>query len=476
MATAAERVTREDLVMFINACFACTGQREFYADARGERVSIDFLHEYILGNYRLLYARSLAAGINHFSRATALVRLLATGRLTAPADRAEEGALLSATLASLPVHRAYHAIEALAKRRVNNRRTRAIVREYLAGRRDLPFEAVKYRRALRAAVAHAHLRLGEPAELGPFLFRGWKERRYAQPLFEAFRGAHYADDALYALPFTIAEGLSAQRKVPREIFLRRIAPRLSAGERLRLQGATERTLGKSVAFDLGTAPPTRLSSYLLSLPVEDRAARRDELALALDRAAHRAVARSGARYGRVAAVLDASYSASGSSEKRRRPLAVALASSAFLRAASREYRAFWSSGVEDEILVEARGATDLATPLLAALAWGADLVAIVSDGYENDPPSGAAEVLRVYEAKLRRPGGPFIVHLNPVFDAEGYAPRPLSSAAPTVGLRDAEDLPTMVGFARFAAGASSLAELETYLAERAARFVESPRA
>ena len=46
------RVAREDLVTFINACFSCTGQREFYGDAKGQAVSIDFLHEYTAGNYR----------------------------------------------------------------------------------------------------------------------------------------------------------------------------------------------------------------------------------------------------------------------------------------------------------------------------------------------------------------------------------------------------------------------------------------
>jgi hypothetical protein len=30
------QVAREDLVMFINACLACTGQREFYDDAYGK--------------------------------------------------------------------------------------------------------------------------------------------------------------------------------------------------------------------------------------------------------------------------------------------------------------------------------------------------------------------------------------------------------------------------------------------------------
>jgi len=473
MATAAERVTREDLVMFINACFACTGQREFYADAAGQQVSFAFLHDYILGNYRLLYARSLAAGINQASQAMAIVRLLATGRDTPAEHRAEEGSLIAAALLALPVHRAHHVLAALRAARVNNRRARAIVREYLASRRDPAFEAVKYRRSVRAAAAHAHLRFAKEDERARFLFRGWADRRYETPIFEAFRAAHFADAAIYALPFTVAEGLAARRGVPREVFLERIAPRLTAGERLRLQGASERALGQRYGMDLATAAPTRLASYVLSLPLDERRARSAELGSALDRAGHRAASRTGARFGRVAAVLDASYSASGSSEKRRRPLAAALAASAFLRAASREYRAFWTGRVEDEILVEARGATDLATPILDALAWGADLIAIVSDGYENDPPGGAAEVLRVYQARLARPGGPFLVHLNPVFDADGFAPRALSPATPTVGLRETEDIPVMIGFARFASGAASLAELLGYLASRAARFVRS---
>ena len=328
-------------------------------------------------------------------------------------------------------------------------------------------------------MAHAHVRLDTPPEAAAFLFRGWKERRYEEPLFQAFREAHYSDAAIYALPFTIAEGLAARRGVRREVFLERIAPRLSAGGAPPPPGGhrTRARRARGARSRHGAAHP---AGELRAVPARRRARGAQGRARPGPRSRRPPAPRPapGARYGRVAAVLDASYSSSGSSEKRRRPLAVALASSAFLRAASREYRAFWSPGraPEDEILVEARGATDLARPLLQALGWGADVIAIVSDGYENDPPSGAAEVLRVYEARLRRPGGPFIVHLNPVFDAEGYAPRPLSSAAPTVGLREAEDLPTMIGFARFAAGASSLSELEAYLADRAARFVESARA
>lgn len=91
-----EQVAREDLVMFINACLACTGQREFYDDAWGQKVSIDFLHDYILGNYRLLYARTLAAGINHFNQAQIIIKLLETGRNVASEHRVEEGIYLAA--------------------------------------------------------------------------------------------------------------------------------------------------------------------------------------------------------------------------------------------------------------------------------------------------------------------------------------------------------------------------------------------
>ena len=147
------RVAREDLVMFINACFVCTGQREFYGSASDARVSIRFLHAYILGNYRRLYARTLAAGINHFNQGEIVANLLATGRDTLPSTRAEENALITNALAALPVQRVYRIFGALQARRVNNRRTRAVVRQYIARRDNIVFDAVKYRKRLRSAAA-----------------------------------------------------------------------------------------------------------------------------------------------------------------------------------------------------------------------------------------------------------------------------------------------------------------------------------
>lgn len=83
-----EQIGREDLVLFINSCFACTGQDEFYGGADGQAVSIHFLHEYILGNYRKLYARTLAAGVNHYNQGLIILNLLARGQGLGADERA----------------------------------------------------------------------------------------------------------------------------------------------------------------------------------------------------------------------------------------------------------------------------------------------------------------------------------------------------------------------------------------------------
>jgi hypothetical protein len=465
---AAERVEREDLVMFVNACFACTGQAEFYGPSGQQAVSIDFLHRYILGNYRRLYGRTLAAGINHYNIGIILVNLLAEGAAGLPPEaRREEGRLIAAALRDLPPQRALKVLRALSERRVNNRRARATARDYLAWRPDRAFDAVKYRALVRKAAAHAHLAL--PGEIGPFLFSPRKVKAFQAPLLERWRAARYAKGAVFDLPFTVAQGIAASRGISAEETLQKGEARMTEGEKLRAQRAAARE-GVEIAVDLGAAPLTRLASYALSLPPAERAARRDEIHDALGRAAARSLRRSPAALPRVAAVLDRSRSSAGSTEKRRRPLAVALGASYLLRAASREYRAFWTADTPDEALVTPYGQTDLATPLLDALDWGADVVVIVSDGFENQPAGAAGEIARCFRERIDRGRRTSIVHMNPVFDSERYAPRNLGAAIPTVGLRDAEDLPTALGFARFADGAAPLSELERFLEARMAEL------
>ncbi|MDP7016409.1 MAG: hypothetical protein QGG36_11450 [Pirellulaceae bacterium] len=470
-----EQVTREDVVLFVNACFACTGQQEFYCDAAHQRVAIDFLHEYMRVNYRRLYAQTLATGVNHYNQAKIIVDLLATGRETSLQQRREEGRIISAALRAMPPQRAYRALRALQRRGVNNRRSRAVIRDYMAARPEPSFDVVKYRNKVRGLAAHAHLRLD--AEAGDLLFGRVAGRPFETPLFETFRQAHYARDRVYDLPFTIAEGLAARHGISREEFLRKIQPKMTQTEKLRSQrSATRAGRGVEIGIDLSRSSLLQLCVYLLSLPVAERVARRAELEPALTAAARRGSRGASSRLGRVAAVLDRSYSSGGSAEKRNRPLAVALAASQLFRLAANEYRAFWSPAPEsgrsakdevDGLTVEPRGQTDLATPLLDALDWRPDTVVIVSDGFENDPPGAVSQLVRVFRERIeRRDQRVSIAHMNPVFDAANLAPRSLGPEIPTVGVRDVESLVTLLSFAKFSDGSTSLADLQTHLDDR----------
>lgn len=471
----ADVVTREDLVSFINAAFSSTGQRDFYGDAAGQRVALSFLHEYVRVNYRRLYARTLAAGVNHFNAVEIVKGLLRSGRELDRRDvdiAREEDALIAAALRALPPQRALSCLSALARERVNNRRTRAVIRAFLQSRRDQAFDAVKYRSKVRALTVHAHLRFAVDDERQRFLFRGWQQQQYTTPLFETFRAAHYADEALYRLPYSIAEGLAHRRRIPREVFLKNITPMMTWLERVRLQETAARE-GVVVDVDLSRAPLTKLCSYLLALPLDERERRRAELTAALDGAARRAFVRQPFALGKTAVVLDRSYSSSGSSERRRRPLAVALGVHALVQAASTSMSTHWSTPVDDVLLVQPRGQTSLARPLLQALSTSPDIVIVVSDGVENDPPGGATEVLRVWREKVATPAqrSTVVVHLNPVFSAADHAPTALGDGIVTIGVRDAEDLPVALGFARVAAGQADLAELHRWLDARVVRFI-----
>ena len=463
------QIEREDLVMFINACLSCTGQGEFYDEysySYGQKVSIDFLHEYILGNYRRLYCLTLAAGINHFNQAQIVIKLLASGKSidASGSFRTLENQLITATLDRLTPQRAWGLLLQLRKQGINNRRARSIAQAYIDSRGDkLAFQAVKYRSKLRAIVAHFHLKL-EP-ELNDFLFGRW-QHSFSTQLFEQFRQASYSASALYQLPFTVAEGLAVKHHIPRQLFLEKIQAQMTAGEKLRLQDSAIKA-GTLLTIDPHRLSLTKLALYILSLDVQVRRDRQVELTSWLERSASNTLRQIPLRLGRVAAILDRSYSSSGSREKRRRPLGIALAINALLRQAATAYQAFWTVPTDEPLLVTPRGQTNLVTPLLDALDWQPQTIVIISDGWENDPPGAVAELLRVYYGKLDPQRQISIVHCNPVFNANDYELKQLSPLIPTIGIREAEDLPTILAFTRFVDGRGSLGELEAYLTDRA---------
>lgn len=479
--TFAGLVAAEDVLLFVNAAITATGQREFHSDADRQQLSLDFLHAYVRVNYRRVYAASLALDINDHNAVRIVQGLLEYAAEATAEEKRTEGRLIAARLAKLPPQRVYRLFRGLRAARVNNRRTRAIMRDWLAARPDPAHDAVKYRSGLKNAARHAHLRLSESGasgagdELGDFLFRPGKLPRYRHRLLDAWRRAHYEQGAVGELPFTVAEGFAARHGMKREAFLERMVPRMTRLERLRTQGqrGAAAPRGLPAGVDLTVMPLTRLALYVLTLPAELRGRHREELTSALRTAARRAAGPHAGGWGRVAAVLDDSYSSSGSGEKRRRPLAVALACHFLLEAlaAPAAYTSLWTSGTGDPLLVRPWGPTPLGSRVLDALEYGPDRLVIVSDGWDNAPPGLAGEVLRVWRTRLDPDRRTAVVHVNPVYDADGFDVRRLSPGVPTAGIRDAEDLPSLVEIARFSEGRTGPAALHAYLDRRVARFV-----
>ncbi|MCN9243518.1 hypothetical protein NGF19_22470 [Streptomyces sp. RY43-2] len=462
-------IAADDVLLFVNAAITSTGQCEFHSDEGEQWLSLDFLHAYMLGNYRDLYAAVLALDINDHNAALVIRHLLETAGEATADQRRSEGRLIACRLATLPPQRVYGLFGALRRAGVNNRRTRAIMRDWLSTRPDLAFDAVKYRSGLKRALRHAHL-VPATEELGTFVFAPLTRKHYATPLLETWRRAHYEQAALYELPYTAAEGFAAKHGIPRDVFLERIAPRMTRQETLRLQESAHKRGATAVRADLAGMPLTRLATYVLSLSVEDRLRQRAELTRALESAADRVAGSHRRSWGKVTAVLDDSFSTFGSVHKRRRPLAVALACHYLLAALADDYTGLWTSGRTDALLTRPHGPTPLGRRILDALDIAPSRLVIVSDGWDNAPPGLAAEVLRIWRTRLDPERRTSVVHLNPVYDAADFDVRRLSPTVPTAGIRDAEDLPALVELAQFAEGRTGLAELTTYLDTRAARM------
>ncbi|MFD3683968.1 hypothetical protein ACFWTE_03980 [Nocardiopsis sp. NPDC058631] len=471
--TYADLLACEDLLLFAGAAISSTGQREFHSGAAEQRLSLEFLHEYVHGTHPDVYALTLALHVNDHNAAMVVHRLLSAPRSVAPAEeRARENGLIRRRLAKMPPQRVYRLFTRLARERVNNRRTRAVMRAWIGARPNLALDAVKYRSGLRAAARHARVDL--PGEVGVFLFSPPAKRRrhrYGSPLLRAHGRAHYSASDLYDLPYTVAEGFAAHHRVPRVVFLEGVRERATRAERLRLSEGARRH-GVDTRVDLTTAPLLRLCVYVLSLPLSERRDRRAELEDALAGSALRAAGTAAGTWPRTAAVLDDSYSSIGSPVRRHHPLAAALACHHLIRALAPEGSSHWVSGHTDPLTVRPTGPTHLAERILDALETGPARVVVVSDGHDSTPPL-LADTLTLWRRHVDPGRETAMVHLNPVFDAEGLGMRPLSPAVPTIGLRDPHTLPSLVELARFGEGRLGLSDLREHLRATADAYLEA---
>lgn len=460
------QIEGEDLVLFINACFTCTGQREFYEEAEQQDLSIDFLHQYILGNYRRLYALTLATGINHYNQTFIVFNLLASGTPKLVAHKLEESNLIRVCLKEMPVNRVFKIFSRLKKSRINNRRTRAVIKTYLESRKDPAFDAVKYRSKVKRIIMHAHMGVND--ERARFLFgkAEAKPEPFETPIFDSFQRAKYSKQAVYELPYTVAESFAERHSIPRNVFLKGIEGQLTKNEKLRLQKAAQREKKVSIEVDFKSLDLTRLVLYWLSLGYEKQIELQDKFEAALDFQAEKLLQGTRITKDKIALVVDRSFSMWGSLEKKRRPLAIGFSIHQILKRAAKEYNVFWSSPINKDLFLQPKGQSNIADPFIEALKTEPDVLLIVSDGFENDPTGLTSHVYQSWLKIKGKSTDTSVIHLNPVYDANSFNVKTLGGGLTSVGIRNAEDIAITLEYCRFANGRATIDFLEAYVYQK----------
>ncbi len=418
---------KEALLEFISSCFSATGQGEFYNTPDEQREAIFAVHKPMMAKYREFYALLLVSSINDFNKQVIIYNLLKSGKGINGNQKWTENELVYQCLNSMTPPRAYRTLAMLARMRVNNSRTRWLVEKFLGSRRDIAFDAVKYRNLIKRILEHTHIHTD--SEVFDFMFG--KVRSYSNKLLRTYQEAKSDPEKLYELPYTVAEGFASLHGIPRDEFLSKIQGQMTRGERNRLQESGKKA-GVQIAVDWRKFDLVKLFKYLRVI---------DELPGDIDqiiqRTAGRIVLPEYIQNGKVALVLDNSLSASGSQEKKNHPIAVGEALSAVFRTKCSDYIEVLVNGERRGALCPVGGSTALGIAVLNAIKLKPTHLVIVSDGYENAPAGLTAQVLRAYRKindDLK------VYHFNPVFAAESESVRSLGDGIPSMGLRDVNKL------------------------------------
>ena len=357
--------------------------------------------------------------------------------------------------------RVFKMYEEFRVKKINNRRTRWIILSTILNSSKIDWWAVKYRSKIRDALTHAwgskttsYIRslLEKPKKTSKEIFflsnaidkymkdlSGTNEAKvyqsiafvlganikWSHKLFVAFEEAKTDLTKGAILPPEVLEGIRSvyHKDVPHaKVFELTKNTTMTEKQKL-LKQVSAKKAGVDLEFDAKKQDPVDIYVYAL----ERGNLLQGELDALMEKA-KRVASVLPFRHKKVGMVFDNSKSMCGSSQGKKRPLAVALAMRDVLCFCSDEKPVVKATnGMFDEQgLIEPVGDTSIPEALLDVLESGVDCVYILSDGYENAPAGRTHEVV----ASLRNMGIETpIIHVVPgVVASEAGGVRRLSPA------------------------------------------------
>lgn len=454
------------LCRFIDTVATATARGSFYNTKEELQRAVEEVHAAVFSIDRGLYTVLLAfPSVMDYSRQIGVARLLSNPRDSKLAflDAVQEKRGIHYLAHELPIQRRLKMFEMLANRRVNNARTRKLILRSILNDPKLTWHALKYRGKLKRALVHAwgvktastvkvvlkNVRAKEnaygrasPVERailtknilaqGYFNFNqdvadailfilGSKEVEGAS--FKAYYDSNHDFDALALLPPEVAEGKRSTYhpdRTPADV-LELTKDKLTSGQQMTVQRSAKEK-GVKVDFDPRKYDAVKLYIYAHEMGMTP------EIKAALHTRAIEGARALPASFGKAVIVLDMSKSMLGHKTQKYRPMAIGLALSDLIRAASDSF--YMLSDIYPVVEEEPRGHTALAKMLLDAVRdEGADHVFIITDGYENAPAGRVDEVV----AGLRKIGNMTpITQITPVMASEVFGTRALSPAVPVL--------------------------------------------
>lgn len=416
---------------YMNSAITSTVQTEFYNDADEQLKKLLELHKEMAEKQREVYALSLLLPINDISKQLAIYTL--TQKNTASKEQNQfENRVILTSLNRMQTNRAYKVFSILKQNKVNNTRTRFLAKSFLKSRRNIDFEAVKYRAWMKILIKHNHIKPFNN-EVFNFLFDKSTVFESTHEIFNDYIKAKSDVNHVYKLPLSVALGFKEKYKIDDEQFYEKMKGQMTKHEKLRVQNTASKS-GVKIETDLSTYEPVRLLKSLRALDKMPADARNQ-----FYKSCDKVIRNIPFRFKNVKVVIDNSQSMYGSRVKQFHPISVAEACAAiFLKISDNcEVKAIPN---KMKFLTDVKNESKLYEGVLEALESKPELLVIISDGYENTPAGMTNEVIQAYKSKIDKENKTFIVHINPVFAAESKDVRKLSELIYTVGIRDMKQL------------------------------------
>ncbi len=433
------KINSELFERYLNMCMSSTMSEEFYSKKDDQTKKSLKLHNEMFEDNRELYALSTLLPINDIHKAVVVKNLVKNINIPAKQKDFENNLILN-ILNFVPTNRAYKILEVLIKNKINNARVRWVMRQFIRERRSLNFEAVKYKRVVKQIFRHSHIntkKLKIDDDVWRFLFEK-EQDKISDELFKNYFKASKDKEAVFKLPYSVAEGFKNLHKISDKDFMEGFKGKLTKGEQRRVQRRAEKA-GVKIDLDLSGQTPVNILKFLRA---EGRKSGDvDNFEKACKKEATKLFEYF--QFENIKVVLDNSGSMFGSEEKKFHPISVGEAVANVLKYLSDNSEIVASPNTM-EFLSKVTGESNIADGILKALENidldKDNLIVIISDAFENAPAGLSNQILTIFKKKLDKKEKTIIIHLNPVFAPEAEDIKKLSEVCQTFGIRSEKQL------------------------------------